>query len=143
MRTKNSCFTVSFHPIVYKIRVALNTTNHHKTHHKTPQTKTNHHKPLKPNLIVGYTCSELNWGRKLRRWSTGMQKLYVYLEKDICTCTNIAIVKSNNFCYFPSNQKMFQINQIKIIIFSFLKIEVIFILIFSLLRPYYCEKKIL
>ena len=41
------------------------TTNHTTKHHKPTQTTTNQTtKPLKPKLIVGYTCSDPNWGRK-------------------------------------------------------------------------------
>ena len=61
--------------LTLSFRVALNTTKHHKTpqtttkHHKppqnTPQNTTNQTtKPLKPKLIVGYTCSDPNLGRK-------------------------------------------------------------------------------
>ena len=130
-------------PSVYYKRVALNTTNQHKTHHKPNQPTTNQTtKPLKPKLIVGNTCSDLNWGRKCagrvpgcRNYMSTLKKIHVHVE--ILPFLHVYSAKSYNFYIFSLDPNMFQIIQIKITYFLFLrkKIEVSFILIFSSLRP--------
>ena len=109
-------------------RVALNTTNITK-HHKPTQSTTNQTtKPLKPKLIVGYICSDFNWGRKCAGGPNFCILEFIFLfftffiSSDVKNCQilkkilpflHFYSVKSYNFCYFFfSDPNMFQIKSI-------------------------------
>ena len=99
------------------------TTNHTTKHHKPTQTTTNQTtKPLKPKLIVGYTSSDPNWGRKCAGGPN-----FCILEKKFF------------FTFFISSDvKNCQIlNQKNIAISAFLQCKIIQFLLFFFLRSKY------